>query len=183
MWIIAAGLAEPGQAQEIGDPSRLAGVRSVAVRVTAVWDELITTAAGGATEGQFREALLMGLEAAIRNAEIGPTLGPDAPNYVLCHVDTYYDSGLIVYSVRVSHHEPDAQGRPVITWLQSWVGSYPAQQLHLMWTLADQCAKALLEDWQTANPQGAVAARPDAYLIEVAQDSQNMIDLFQRHAD
>ena len=155
MWIIAAGLAGPAHSQEIGDPSRLSGVVSVAVRATAVWDELITTTAGGATEDQFREALLIGLEAAIRSAEVGPTLEADAPNYLLCHVDTYYDSGLIVYSVRVSHHEPDAQGRTVITWLKSWVGSYPTQQLHLMWTLADQCAGALAEDWQTANPQGA----------------------------
>ncbi len=42
-------------------------------------------------------------------------------------------------------------GRLLIDWLESWVGSYTAQQLHVIWTLADQCAEAFLEDWRAAN--------------------------------
>ena len=139
-------------AQEVGEASRLAGVASVALRASAVWDELITTSAGGATEAQFEEALRSGFEMAMSSADPGPTITGDEASFVLCHVDTFYDSGLIVYSVRVSHHRPGPDGLPVITWLKSWVGSYTAQQLHVIWTLADQCAAAFLEDWRTANP-------------------------------
>lgn len=137
---------------DVHDLGRLSGLTRLDVRATAVWDELITTSAGGATDAQFEEALLQGLQEAIRGAERGPALDPAAPSFLLCHVDTYYDSGLIVYSVRVSHHEPHDDGGHAITWLRSWVGSYTAQQLHVIWTLADQCADAFLEDWRTANP-------------------------------
>lgn len=138
-------------AQDIDDPGRLAGVATLAVRASADWDELITMSAGGATEGQFIEALQMGLESALSSADHGPVIDPDVTNYVSCHVDTFYDSGLIVYSVRVSHHEPNNAGRTVITWLRSWVGSYTAQQLHVIWTLADQCADTFLDDWSESN--------------------------------
>jgi hypothetical protein len=127
-------------------------VSRVAVRASADWDELITTTAGGATADQFREALLQGFTEALRSAEAGPTVAADAPAFVLCHVDTFYDSGLIVYSVRVSLHVAPASGPSVITWLQSSVGSYTAQQLHVIWTLGDQCARAFATAWRSANP-------------------------------
>jgi hypothetical protein len=149
--IALLGLATPIAAQDVSDPARLAGVESVAVRASAVWDELITTSAGGATEAQFEEALLMGLRDAISGAERGPRLDDEAASFLLCHVDTFYESTLIIYSVRVSYHEPGPGGQPAITWLRSWVGSYTAQQLHVIWTLADQCADAFLGDWRTVN--------------------------------
>lgn len=151
LGVLALTAAPPTLAQEIGDPSRLAGIDAVAIRADASWDELITTSAGGATEGQFQEALLVGLEAALSGAETGPEVDPGEASFVLCHVDTFYDSGLIVYAVRVSYHRVGADGLPVIAWLESWVGSYTTQQLHVIWTLADQCAAAFLEDWRTAN--------------------------------
>jgi hypothetical protein len=152
LLIPAAVVVAPCWAQQIDDPARLAGVTSVALRASASWDELITTDAGGATAAQFREALTLGLEEAIRGGETGPRLDPDASRYVLCHVDTAYDTGLIIYAVRVSYHQPGDDGIPLIAWLRSWVGSYTTQQLHLLWTLADQCAGAFLQAWAKANP-------------------------------
>lgn len=150
-FVLALALPAPGRAQDVSDPARLAGLDRVAVRTSAVWDELITTTAGGATEAQFEEALLLGLEEAIGGATPGPRLDPEAPTHLLCHVDTFYDAGLIVYSVRVSHHAPDASGRMIIDWIESRVGSYTAQQLHVIWTIADQCAELFLDDWRAAN--------------------------------
>jgi hypothetical protein len=156
LWVAGAPptswRAAPLAAQEIDDPAALAGVPAVALRATAVWDEEITTSAGGATGAQFEEALLSGLRTAIDEADQGPLIDPGAAGSLLCHVDTFYDRGLIVYSVRVSYHRPDADGIPVIAWLESSVGSYTAEQLHVIWTLADQCADAFLEDWRAANP-------------------------------
>lgn len=137
---------------DIGDPARLVGVAAVGVRATAEWDEEITNSAGGATQSQFEEALLTGFEAAISGAESGPRYEPGSSSFVLCHVDTFYDRGLIVYAVRVSYHAPDADGSSVIRWLDGSVGSYTAQQLHVIWTLSDQCADAFLEAWREANP-------------------------------
>ena len=154
--VLGVGLTfmAPGalQAQELDDPVRLAGVTEVAVRASAVWDELITTSAGGATEAQFEEALLAGFGAAIAEADTAPRADPDARDAVRCHVDTFYESGLIIYSVRVALHRPAADGREVITWLRSWVGSYTAQQLHVIWQLSDQCASTFLDAWRAANP-------------------------------
>ncbi len=141
-----------GRAQDIGDPAALAGVSTVSLRATADWDELITTSVGGATASQFEEALLAGFETAIDGAVGTVRRDPAAEEFVLCHVDTFYDSGLIVYAARASFHRPESDGRHVVTWLESWVGSYTAQQLHLVWTLADQCAEAFLDDWRAANP-------------------------------
>lgn len=152
VWVpLFAGAAQAARAQSLDDPRRLRGVSVVGLRATASWDELITTDAGGATEAQFRDALGLGLEEAMRGVESGPRLDPDAPSYVLCHVDTAYETGLILYAVRVSYHEPGHDGAPVIAWLRSWVGSYTTQQLHLLWTLADQCAGAFLDAWTEAN--------------------------------
>lgn len=136
--------------RDIGHPTGLAGVERVAVRASAVWDELITTTAGGATGGQFEEALSMGFRDALAGGD-GPTVTGDAPGFALCHVDTFYDSGLIVYAVRTSYHRPDSGGRYVVAWLQSEVGSFTAQQLHLVWTLGERCADSFLGAWNDAN--------------------------------
>lgn len=145
--------ALPARAQEIGDAQRLAGVTAVALRATADWDELITNTAGGATEDQFEEALLKGLQEAIAAAPRAPRAVAGAPDVLECHVDTFYESGLIAYAVRAALLRPGGDGRPVATWLESHVGTYTAQQLHLMWTLADQCADAFLAKWVAANPR------------------------------
>jgi len=97
------------------------------------------------------EALGLGLEQAMTGAARGPRVDPRAQSFLLCHVDTFYDRGLIVYSVRVSYHRPAEAGPPVIAWLHSSVGSYTAQQLHVIWTLADQCADTFLDAWAEAN--------------------------------
>jgi len=149
---LAAG-ALRAQSVAIGDPARLAGVDPLGVRATAAWDEEITTSAGGATQEQFEQALLMGFEEAISTADPGPRYRPEAASFVHCHVDTFYDRGLIVYSVWVALFAPDASGLPVVRWLDSWVGSYTAQQLHVIWTLSDQCAASFLEAWREANPR------------------------------
>lgn len=151
LLIAEAIVVAPCGAQEIDDAARLAGVASVALRASASWDDLITTDAGGATSAQFHEALTLGLEEAIRGGWTGPRLDADADGYVLCHVDTAYETGLVLYAVRVSYHEPGEDGPPVIVWLRSWVGSYTTQQLHLLWGLADQCAHAFLEAWAEGN--------------------------------
>lgn len=151
---VAAGAtaAESAVAQDASDPARLSGLSSVGARVEATWDELITTEAGGATTGQFLQALRMSFEGAIADAEAGPTLDSDASRYLVCHVDTFYETGLIVYSLRVSLHEPFPERGSVIIWIKSWVGSYTVQQLHLMFTLGEQCADGFAEDWSVANP-------------------------------
>lgn len=141
----------PVIAQDTADPTVLRGVSSVAVRASADWDELITTSAGGATQGQFEQALLSAFHDAMVGAASGPTVSDEAAELVLCHVDTFYDTGLIAYAVRVSYHRPDADGRHVIAWLESSVGTYTTQQLHVIWTLGDRCAEAFLTAWREAN--------------------------------
>ena len=56
-----------------------------------------------------------------------------------------------MYSVLVSIVRPDEAGVDVIRWQRSWVGSYTARQLHVIWSLADQCAEAFLDGWAEAN--------------------------------
>ncbi|MDX1495067.1 MAG: hypothetical protein R3253_13445 [Longimicrobiales bacterium] len=146
-------LALPGLSagQSVDDPSRLGGVASVQLRAEAQWDELITVEAGGATEGQFLEALALTFRDAIAGADAAPSLADDANVTVACHVDTFYDTGLIVYSLRVQTEAAGPDGAPVITWIKSDVGSYTVQQLHLMFRLGEQCAASFLEDWRGAN--------------------------------
>lgn len=147
--ILAAG--GPVAAQAVEDPARLAGLGRVDIATEAQWDELITTEAGAATEGQFVEALGMSFAAAMGEAEAGPTVLEGAPVTVRCHVDTFYDRGLIVYGLRVQTEVPGDDGEPVVTWIRSWVGSYTVQQLHLMFRLGEQCAESFLEDWRGVN--------------------------------
>ena len=148
--LLVAAPADVG-AQALDDPSRLTGITTADVEVSAVWDELITTSAGGATADQFELALRMGLEAAIDSAAAAPTRVQGAPDVIQCHVDTFYESSLVIYSVRVSLMRPDTEGRPLVHWLRSWVGSYTSQQLHVIWSLADQCADTFLDAWVEAN--------------------------------
>ena len=138
-------------AQGVEDIGRLAGIDRIATRVDASWDELITMEAGGATEEQFVQALEMTFAQAISESEAAPGIDGSAPHTVACHVDTFYDTGLIIYSFRAQLEKAGDDGRPVIVWLRSWVGSFTTQQLHLTFTLGEQCAKSFLEEWKAAN--------------------------------
>lgn len=143
--------AAPISAQAVEDVSRLAAIERVQVRAEAVWDELITMEAGGATPEQFEDALRQTFEATIAEADAAPAVVAGAPVTVACHVDTFYDTGLIVYGLRTQVEAPGEDGRPVILWIRSWVGSYTVQQLHLMFSLGAQCAETFLEDWKSVN--------------------------------
>ena len=138
-------------AQNVEDPARLAGLQRVDVRAEASWDDLITMEAGGATPEQFLDALSQTFESAIATVDAAPSVVPGAPVTVACHVDTFYDTGLIVYSLRVQTERIGDDGDPVITWIKSWVGSYPVTQMHLMFRLGEVCADAFLDDWKSAN--------------------------------
>ena len=138
-------------AQSIDDPVRLAGVERVHVRAEAQWDEMITMSAGGATQDQFRQALQQTFEETIASADAAPSVVAGAPETITCHVDTFYETGLIVYSLRTQLERPGADGAPVIVWIKSWVGSFSVQQMHVMFTLGEQCAESFLDDWRGAN--------------------------------
>jgi hypothetical protein len=147
----ALAASAPAAAQEVSDVARLAGIDRVGARVEAEWDELITMEAGGATSEQFLQALGMSFEEALSSADVGPRFEEGAGVTVACHVDTFYEPGLIVYSLRTQVESPGLDGQPVIQWIRSWVGSFRVQQLHLMFTLGEQCAESFLEDWATVN--------------------------------
>jgi hypothetical protein len=149
--LLAGVLTASATAQAVDDPARLAGVDQVQVRAEAAWDELITMEAGGATPDQFRDALRQTFEGTIASADAAPSVVAGAPVTVACHVDTFYDTGLIVYSLRTQVEEPGPDGQPVIVWIKSTVGSYTVQQLHLMFSLGEQCAESFLDDWRSAN--------------------------------
>lgn len=110
--------------------------------------------AGGATPEQFREAIQQTFQESIATADAGPAVVPDAPITVACHVDTFYDSGLIVYALRTQVEAAGTDGLPVIVWLVSSVGSYTVQQLHLMFGLGEQCAESFLAAWMSVNAPG-----------------------------
>ncbi len=149
--LAASGSAVGASGQSIDNPARLSGLMEVETRAEAEWDELIMVEAGGATPAQFLQALEASFRDAIAEADAAPSVVEDAPVTVTCHVDTFYDTGLIVYSLRVQTEEPGDDGAPVITWIKSSVGSYTVQQLHLMFRLGEQCAESFLEDWRGAN--------------------------------
>lgn len=157
-WIIAAAVlmmvSLPGDrlaGQRVADAARLAGVTTVDVRVEATWDDAITMDAGGATADQFRQAVRMTFEETISTADAAPSIVEGAPHTVTCHVDTFYEPGQIIYSLRTQLEQAGEDGRPVITWIRSWVGSFDMQQLHVMFTLGTRCAEQFLEDWRSAN--------------------------------
>ena len=147
----AAGMGRAVSAQAVDKASRLAGVLEVDVRAEAMWDEAITMSAGGATQEQFQQALAQTFRGAITEADAAPSVVDGAPATVVCHVDTYYETGLIVYSLRVQVEQPGADSQPVITWIKSSVGSYTAQQMHQMFRLGEQCARSFLVDWRAGN--------------------------------
>ena len=151
---LTGSVAASAAGQALQDPSRLAGLRQVQVRADAVWDEAITMSAGGATPEQFREAIQQTFQESIATADAGPAVAPDAPTTVACHVDTFYDSGLIVYALRTQVEAAGTDGLPVIVWLESSVGSYTVQQLHLMFGLGEQCAESFLAAWRSVNAPG-----------------------------
>ena len=143
--------AVPAAAQSMQDVERLAGVTTVDVRVEATWDDAITMDAGGATGDQFRQALLMTFRETISEADAAPGLLEGALTTVTCHVDTFYEPGQIIYSLRTQLEQPGDDGTHVITWIRSWVGSFNMQQMHVMFTLGTQCAEQFLNDWNSAN--------------------------------
>ena len=138
-------------AQAVDDPTRLAGVDRVQLRASAAWDEMITMSAGGATPDQFRQALLQTFTESIADSDAAPSVVPGAPQTIACHVDTFYETGQIIYSLRTQLERPGDDGQPVIVWIKSWVGSFNVQQMHVMFTLGEQCAESFLEDWRGAN--------------------------------
>ena len=148
---LAIAVSGPIAAQSVEDPARLTGLGTLDVRAEAVWDELITMEAGGATSEQFLQALQMTFHDAIANADAAPSVVEGSPASVACHVDTFYETGLIVWSLRAQVERPGDDGQPVIVWIRSWVGSFTVQQLHLMFSLGEQCAEAFLEAWRSAN--------------------------------
>ena len=88
---------------------------------------------------------------AIASAGRGPEVMENSPTGLACHVDTFYETGLIVYSLRAQVERPGDDGQPVIVWIRSWVGSFTVQQLHLMFSLGEQCAETFLEAWRSVN--------------------------------
>jgi len=149
--VIVASPQASVEAQEVGDPVRLAGAGPVAVRVAVEWDEQITNTAGGATEDQYHEAVLQTFRQSLEGTEV--PLADDAEAFVLCGVQTYYDRGLIAYSVRVEYQEPlGPDGAPVVSWQRSWVGTTAVGGLHQMFALGEQCATDFAEAWSAVNP-------------------------------
>jgi len=149
-YAVAAGGTSVA-AQQIENAERLAGLERVDTRVEAQWDEAIVVEAGGGTADQFLQALAMTFEETIASADAAPTVVEGSPTTVTCHVDTFYETGQIVYSLRTQVEQVGADGQPVITWIKSWVGYFTVQQLHVMFTLGEQCANSFLEDWKSAN--------------------------------
>jgi hypothetical protein len=151
LLMTTAVLAVPSSAQSIEDPMRLSDVARVQIRGEAVWDQMITESVGGGTQEQFRGALEQTLEGVITEADDAPSVVQGATATVACHVDTYYEAGLIMYALRVQLERQGSDGQPIVTWIKSWVGSYTVQQLHRMFTLGEQCAQSFLDDWRSVN--------------------------------
>lgn len=150
-WLALVAVPGAAAAQAIDAPARLAGIEAVRVRADASWDEAITMEAGGATPDQFLDALRMTFESRLSQAPLALSVADDAATTVACHVDTFYDAGLIVYSLRVQTEGPGNDGGPVVTWIRSRVGSFTVQQLHLMFRLGEECAETFLQEWRTVN--------------------------------
>ena len=150
-FLLAVTVPGASAAQGVDDPARLEGVVRVQVRAEVEWDEQITQSAGGATSDQFRQALQQSFEGTIAESDAAPSVVAGAPVAVVCHVDTYYETGQILYSLRVQTERPGEDGERVITWIRSWVGSFNTQQMHLMFGLGQQCAESFLTDWRGAN--------------------------------
>jgi hypothetical protein len=139
-----------GQEVGFGDPARLQGASPVGVRAWVDWDELITETAGGATEDQFHQAVLMAFEASL--SELGIETRDDAPSFLMCRVETIYNGGVIAFAARVEFHEPfGAPGSTAITWHRTWLGTTAVQNMHLLFTIGEQCAEDFAEAWRAQN--------------------------------
>lgn len=141
-------------AAQVGrDASALTGVTSVHARAEVVeWDEDITMA-GGATAGQYQEALTSAFAEALEGGPV--TLDPEATTLLLCRFRTVYDAGFVAYSLSAEYHEQ--LGDPLrwaITWNRGWVGTIGMQSLHEMSLFGARCAEAFQEDWALANRVG-----------------------------
>ncbi len=147
LLLVAPALrAAPALAQDasFGDASRLAGATPLGVRAVVEWDDLITETAGGATEGQFHDAVIQTFENALE--ELGVSLDPAAERLLVCRVETLYDSGLIAFAARVELHEPFGDGSSTaITWHQTWIGTTPVRGMHMLFTIGEQCAEDFVE--------------------------------------
>jgi hypothetical protein len=149
--MVTAGAATPASGQALDDPRRLLGIESVSLRSGLDWDELITTEAGGATAAQFARALEQGMAEVMRAAAEAPSVDGEAAHTLRCHVDTFYDVGLVVYGLRVQVERPEAGGEaPVAVWIESHAGSYALNQLHLLSGLGRRCAERFLDAWRSA---------------------------------
>mgnify|MGYP003321733324 CR=1 FL=1 len=157
-WLTVAGAAAlvalaatPGSGQALDDPQRLAGIEVVALASGLDWDELITTEAGGATAAQFAQALEQGMADVMKAAPEGPSVDTETVHTLRCHVDTFYDVGLVVYGLRVQVERAEAGGgAPVVVWIESHAGSYALNQLHLLSGLGRRCAEGFLDAWGRA---------------------------------
>lgn len=155
IWLLFATLVQaPAEASAqmgaFGDPARLQGVTPVDVRAMVDWDDLITETAGGATEEQFHQAVVQTFEATLREQEVD--IDSSSERFLLCRVETIYNSGLISFAARVELHEPfGAPGQSAITWHRTWVGSAPVQGMHLLFQIGEQCAEDFVEAWTAAN--------------------------------
>lgn len=133
-----------GQEGGFGDPSRLAGAEPLASRAAVDWDDLITEVAGGATEPQFHDAVAQTFEQALQ--ELGVAVDPESSRFLLCRVETMYDSGLIAFAARVELHEPfGASGATAITWHRTWIGTTPVRGMHTLFTIGERCAEDFVE--------------------------------------
>jgi hypothetical protein len=148
----ALGAAEAG-AQVGREASALIGVTSVNARAEVVeWDEDITMA-GGATAGQYQEALTAAFVQALEGGPV--SIDAEAPSLLLCRFRTVYDAGFVAYSLSSEYHE--RLGEPLrwaITWTRGWVGTVGMQSLHEMSLFGARCAEAFQEDWAVVNRIG-----------------------------
>ena len=155
IWLLFTALLQApteasAQMEAFGDPARLRGVTPVAVRALVDWDQLITETAGGATEEQFHQAVVQTFEATLEDK--GVEIDPSSERFLMCRVETIYNSGLISFAPRVELHEPfGAPGQSAITWHRTWIGSAPVQGMHLLFQIGEQCAEDFADAWTAAN--------------------------------
>lgn len=138
------------QMEAFGDPARLRGVTPLAARAVVDWDQLITETAGGATEDQFQQAVAQTFEAELE--ALGVSIDAGSERFLMCRVETLYNSGVIAFAARVELHEPfGSAGQTAITWHRTWIGTAPVQGMHLLFRIGEQCAEDFAEAWNAAN--------------------------------
>lgn len=145
--VLAFGFAADGASAQdsgFGDASRLAAATPLGVRAEVAWDILITETAGGATEDQFHDAVTQTFENKLE--ELGVAVDAEAERFLLCRVETLYDSGLIAFAARVELHEPFGEGdATAITWHRTWIGTTPVRGMHMLFTIGEQCAEDFVD--------------------------------------